>query len=607
MAPGRAIADKGNDRGAVSSMVGLIWKTHFMRYYHITLWAMALAVVTSWATAFLWYLATIAGACIRSVLEKKMQKKAQSGNLPASSHWAYPLIATFANSFWAVAPYLAWTGGHPYGEMLAVILLASGYMLVTTQFRGFPKYILLFGSPYTLVIVYLLALEVNAPIFWPFAVGLVALFSAKYFAIVYGSLAHRQIVEGQAAQDKLIKELEKARDEAEAANKAKSTFLAMISHELRTPMNGVLGAARLLARSDLNKDQRDHLYILEASSSSLMTLLNDILDFSKIEAERLTFERIEVDIKALLERLAGAWRGIAAEKGLTFDMAIPDTLPGRVMSDPTRISQILHNLLSNAVKYTPEGIVRFEAHVSDQNDRNIELTVHVKDSGPGIRRDDLQRLFQPFEQLDASRTRTHGGTGLGLAIARQLANNMGGDIRVESEEGKGSVFTVIFRFDVVDWATGAAGENAADVTGAVCAIPKRILVVEDHPLNCKLIESFLVPLGHRLTFANNGRQALEALRDTCFDVILMDVHMPKMDGLEATRLIRAGDSANAGRPIIMLSAGAMAEERKEGMKAGADTYVTKPIDPDELVAAIERFTEDKPGQPTRSEPETVGP
>ncbi len=411
--------------------------------------------------------------------------------------------------------------------------------------------------------------------FWPFLAIMPFTFAGMFVLVTMTMLREERIKAFQEHQAHLIEELETARDKADAANQAKSNFLGVISHELRTPMNGVLGAAQLLGATRLETTQREYLSIIRNSGDNLLSLLNDILDMTKIEAGKMTFEVIDVSIEDLHRRVTGPFIAQAEAKGLEFRSTFVGETPAVVKGDPLRVCQVIQNLLSNAVKFTEQGVIDYRIESTRIHDKRVAFAFSVTDSGAGIAEADLERLFQPFTQADASSTRRFGGTGLGLTIARRMANIMGGDITVTSTVGKGSTFTLIVEADVVEWdAVTEAEAIDAEVGDGECL---NVLVVEDHPVNRMILEAWLGSAGHCTATAENGQIAVDMAGQERFDLIIMDVNMPVMDGLSATRLIRTR-GPNAETPIAVLSASARSEDHQAGLDAGADAYLNKPID-----------------------------
>jgi PAS domain S-box-containing protein len=383
--------------------------------------------------------------------------------------------------------------------------------------------------------------------------------------------------------------LRQARDAAEAAAKAKSRFLAVMSHELRTPMTGILGMIELLAETSLPTVQQRQVGILDKSANALMSVLNDILDYSKIETGRLELEQIDFDPAQIVREVIDALTHAANRRENTLQAQWGETPLPLLHGDPTRVKQVLFNLVGNAVKFTEQGsIVVHLAAQPARADGQVALCIEVRDTGIGIGSEVQQTLFQPFQQADTSTTRRFGGTGLGLAICRHLVDAMHGRISVESEVGKGSVFRVELELAQAKGQLASAPKRrASDAVARVCSL--RILVAEDNPTNRLLIETRLRRAGHQLEMVEDGQQALVAASTEDFDLILMDMQMPVLDGMGATRAIRALPDARRNRvPIIALTADALPELRNEYMASGLDDYQTKPIDWAALDTAILR-------------------
>jgi signal transduction histidine kinase/ActR/RegA family two-component response regulator len=383
-------------------------------------------------------------------------------------------------------------------------------------------------------------------------------------------------------------DLVEARDAAQAASVLKSQFLANMSHEIRTPLNGVLAMAQIIALGELTPQQRERVDVIRRSGEDLLTVLNDVLDISKIEAGKMELEIGEVDAEVLGGNVEGTFAPLVETKrNLRFKVDVRAEARGPRRGDPLRIGQILNNLVSNAVKFTSEGHVAVTIDGLGDGGRD-GLKLVVADSGPGISADKLPLLFQKFSQADGSNTRRYGGTGLGLAICRELAQLMRGKIEVESTEGEGSIFTVTLPAPRLAASAGVA--VAAAGTGEFDdARPLRVLAAEDIPTNQLVLKTIMQSVGVEITMVDNGRQAVEAWLSAAFDLVLMDIQMPEMDGIAATRAIRAAE-AEAGRaptPIIAVSANAMAHQVKEYLAAGMDAHVAKPIELAKLHAAIE--------------------
>ena len=391
------------------------------------------------------------------------------------------------------------------------------------------------------------------------------------------------------------KDLVSARDAAESAGRAKTSFLANMSHEIRTPMNGILGMTYLMSRDTLSEKQAARLEKIDRSARHLLAIVNDILDLSKINAGQLTLSEEKINLKQIIATVTGMLGQVAQSKGLTLDIDTPEN-PGIYFGDGTRLTQSLLNYLSNAIKFTEQGSITIRYRAIEENTLGTLIRFEVEDTGIGIPAQTLSELFSPFRQADDSTTRKYGGTGLGLSITRHISQLMGGDANAESWPGKGSLFWFTVRLkrssDNIEPCILSAPTHQAEATAlGMCEQLKirhggaRILVAEDEPINQEITAEVLTDAGLLVDLANNGQEAVEMAGSAAYDLILMDMQMPKMDGLTATREIRHLLNGKP-LPIIAMTANAFDTDQENCIAAGMDDFLSKPCRPDDLYACL---------------------
>jgi signal transduction histidine kinase/ActR/RegA family two-component response regulator len=555
--------------------------------------AMALAAVPvmPWVIPTLWWGVIVLAALVELRLAKAVEKGAR---LVVWEGMPVPSVALSMAIGSCYAAFMAafWASGDPIARAFAIAQTCISILYVLLQYYARPKIFLLTASPYltamALAVGTLCSLAFRSHHAWTILTALIGLGLLSNLFIS----ARRQLAASRDALRRARGEAQERGVAAEAANEAKSAFLATMSHEIRTPLNGVLGMAQAMAADKLSAVQHDRLDVIRQSGEALLAILNDVLDLSKIEAGRFELEQVEFDLGDLMKGAHSAFTALANKKGLSFDLTIEAPAKGVYLGDPTRVRQILYNLISNALKFTDHGEVRVTAaQIAATPASGAALALMVCDTGVGIAPDRLGALFEKFTQADASTTRRYGGTGLGLSICRELAHLMGGEISTQSKLGEGSTFAVKLPLEKVGEALAPPfALPPAPSPDTEATLPRlRVLAAEDNSVNQLVLKTLLHQIGVEPHVVGNGAEALEAWKAQPWDVILMDMQMPVMDGLAATGAIREAESAmsRARTPIIALTANAMSHQINQCRAAGMDGHVAKPIEAARLFAALE--------------------
>lgn len=527
--------------------------------------ALTYALLIDLRAGLVWGLAVATAEAAVWICSRPQRVESRVG---AAQRLAYLASVIWMNVVWWSLAVMLWRlETTPY--RLAALCVLAAFMVHAQAFAARSRTLLLIIGGGSSAVLLLLCGVLND---FPASQRLVLCASAAILITYAAKAAQTNGRQGRA--------LELAKSEAEVASQAKSEFLALMSHELRTPLNAMLGLAQALKLEPLEPNEREQVELLEESGRTLVALLNDVLDFAKIEAGKLALSPVNSDLAQLVDRAVRLHQPQAREKGSSITLQVDASVPASLTFDPLRVRQCVANLISNAVKFTPFGQILVRVGCQPLEDGRARVKITVADTGVGIRPEVLERLFTPFVQADPATARRTGGTGLGLNITRRLAQIMGGEVTAKSEIGKGSTFVLTFLCDLPGASPAEAGKAASG--------PLRLLVVDDYPLNRKVIGMMLAPLGCEIVEAGDGQGAIDALNRRDFDMMLLDFNMPRMGGLEATRRIRA-EPRWAELPIICLTAGVMDDERAAGLSAGMDAFIEKPIEMSALHAILDRF------------------
>lgn len=491
---------------------------------------------------------------------------------------AFVLAALPINITWSGLAAMLWLSDIADFK-LAALAVWVGQIVYTQNFRHQPWTLIAVSgvAPLTSLIVF--------PFFFYDAQGIGPETARWGLLIVTLSTINTMIANRAAARrmDELTNGLREERERALEATRAKSTFIAVTSHELRTPMNGLLGMAHALSRSDLNETQREQVRLMIRSGDNLMQLLNDVLDLSRIEAGKVELTPAPFRLEETVRDVVDAWRDVAMVKNLAIALRFDADAPAWILGDALRIRQVLTNLISNALKFTTEGGVEVHVHCpGDEIDGRRAIVFAVRDTGPGVPPEATDRVFESFTQADDTISRRHGGVGLGLTISRALARQMGGDLTLEPSD-TGACFAFSIRAPIAEPQL-AANPAEDECEGAMASI--RVLMAEDNEINQLVVQTMLEATGLSLTVVDNGQAALDAMADGHFDCVLMDINMPVMDGITALEAIRAGAAGDPSLPVIALTASTMAGDRERFLEMGFNDHLGKPVKPAALINAI---------------------
>lgn len=532
--------------------------------------------------AFLWLLSLYVGEGLALLATRRFRK----GRTATPRERAWFVWASIPITIsWSTLATLLWFEGQDLLKIAAVSVWA-GQIVYTQNFRhqSVPMLVLNGLAPLASLLIFPIFFMADAsPAAQAARWGLVLLVGTTLNVMAQNRAAARRM-------DELTRGLREEREKALEAARAKSTFIAVTSHELRTPMNGLLGMAHALERSSLDPVQREQVALMIKSGDSLMQLLNDVLDLSRVEAGKVELAPIDMTLQDVVGEVVDAWRDAADFKDLSLSVDYAPDLPPGIHADPLRIRQVVTNLVSNAIKFTVEGGVRLDvaAQVLAGGDRRVSIT--VTDTGPGVPPDAAERVFDSFTQADQTISREHGGAGLGLSIAQALARQMGGDL-VLAPSTRGACFVFTFVAPACDAPTAPTDETDAggDDLGQI-----QVLMAEDNAINQLVVRTMLEPLGVALTVVENGQEALKAMAERRFHCVLMDINMPVMDGITALEAIRAGHAGDPAMPVIALTASAMSGDRERFLGLGFDDHLGKPVKPADLITAIAKAVNPDP-------------
>lgn len=554
------------------------WRHNLSRWAIGAVAGAASVPALGWTPALLW---TAAWAATQVAEFFVLGRVAQGTEVTRARLGAIVAVLASSSFVFCALSVLFWTQLGERGGAVAALIVMGSLMNALVVCNASRRLFIALAAP----AFFFLALQPTIALLKTHDYSLLAGGFACAGCVMLAAMLMLRHVEGtRKAEQRARAELQDAADRAEAAVAAKSGFMAVVGHELRTPISGVLAAAGELERSS-DPQIAEHGRMIADSGRLMRVVLNDLLDLAKIEAGKMSVEATAFDVRELVDQACRFWSVEAHDKGLDMGFRGVERLPRWIEGDPTRLRQILNNLISNAVKFTETGGVSVSVQVGDDSQGRSVLRLAVSDTGPGISREAQAMLFKPFSQGDVSTARLHGGTGLGLAISRRLATLMDGELDVESHPGAGSTFTLKLPLRVVSDRAPAAGP-VDPAARAEAAQGLRVLVCDDHAINRRAVRLLLSPLEPELSEAASGAEALEAMASSVFDLVLMDVRMPEMDGMEATRRLRAGLGPNRDTPVLAITASTDPEDVRACLASGMTGFVAKPLDARDLLHAV---------------------
>ena len=569
------------------------------RFIILAIWAFCLLVTSGVMVTASW-LAMMGGALF-------MAHNAKPSKPVEDDDRGHPSIVELGViGVWGLGPILVQLSTHPEKFTVSTVMLACGFLMVLGQYRNSIRPAIVVAVPYALLSFWFLFQSFGTTEFLYTASLLALLFGTFVTMTVFSVQTHKRLRESLELKQALIEELEESRFAAEESVGFKSRFLANMSHEIQTPLNGIIGMSEVMRRGNLDPRQRQNIDVIHTCGQTLSGTINAIIDLSKLEMGALKLHPTTFDIYSELDQIFSFWRPQAETKGLVFDTRIDRQIPALLHADRDRIRQCLNNLISNAVKFTNDGHIGISVGFEPAGDKG-RLQVQIIDTGMGIPAGYLDDMFVPFMKRASDRYTDVQGTGLGLTVTKNLCNHMGGGVSVDSKKGRGSRFKIWFNVDVVATAAPVKSRQkiaeSDDPNAALCR-GRSILVVDDIDYNYGVIRSLIEPLGAKVKHAASGKEAMMRLQSEKFDLVFMDVRMPEMDGLTATRLIRGNPSPYQNVPIIAFTGHTMNEDIEQFRAAGMDGHFPKPVTFRALITLLERHLPRKrtPSQIPRANP-----